>query len=144
MRYEGDGGRTAASGEAAMGGSGLRSGALFCIVFELTSAFGNVGLSLGSIADPSRPTSYSGDLTAAALLIVCAVQIFGRTRDMPAAVDSGLSLPTVDAADVPPEPVPGRAGEPERGRPAVGPRGDDRGVGRRRRVSCLKACLSLA
>ena len=96
MRYEGDGGRTAASGEAAMGGSG----ALFYIVFELTSAFGNVGLSLGSIADPSRPTSYSGDLTAAALLIVCAVQIFGRTRDMPAAVDSALSLPTVDAADV--------------------------------------------
>ncbi|KAH8046867.1 high-affinity potassium ion transmembrane transporter [Aureococcus anophagefferens] len=76
MRYEGDGGRTAASGEAAMGGSG----ALFYIVFELTSAFGNVGLSLGSIADPSRPTSYSGDLTAAALLIVCAVQIFGRTQ----------------------------------------------------------------
>ena len=70
------------------------------IVFELTSAFGNVGLSLGSIADPSRPTSYSGDLTAAALLIVCAVQVFGRTRDMPAAVDSALSLPTVDAADV--------------------------------------------
>ena len=96
MRYEGDGGRTAASGEAAMGGSG----ALFYIVFELTSAFGNVGLSLGSIADPSRPTSYSGDLTAAALLIVCAVQIFGRTRDMPATVDSALSVPTVDAKDV--------------------------------------------
>ena len=76
------------------------SGALFYIIFELTSAFGNVGLSLGSIDHPDRPVGYSGDLSTAALFIVGLVQIFGRTRDMPATVDSALSVPTVDAKDV--------------------------------------------
>ena len=35
---------------------------LFAVIFELVSAFGNVGLSLGSYKNPSSPCSFSVDL----------------------------------------------------------------------------------
>ena len=73
---------------------------LFYIIFELISSFGNVGLSLGSIKQPSSPASFVKDLNTASLLIVGIVTVFGRTRDMPARVDSALSLPTIDTEDV--------------------------------------------
>ena len=79
---------------------GTTAGVLFYIIFELTSAFGNVGLSLGSLRRPNSPASFSRDLNAMCLLIVCLVQVAGRTRDMPAMVDSALSLPTIDTEDV--------------------------------------------
>jgi len=78
------------------------TGAVFYIIFELASAFGNVGLSLGSIKRPSAPTSFSRDLRAnyGALLVMCVVMVAGRTRELPGHIDSALSLPTVTPDDI--------------------------------------------
>ena len=73
------------------------SAALFFCLFEITSAFGNVGLSLGSIKNKeSKPCDFSQDLTPLSLVVVSAVALFGRTRDLPSTLDASLSLPKLD------------------------------------------------
>eukprot|EP00633_Aureoumbra_lagunensis_P008369 CAMPEP_0197315384 /NCGR_PEP_ID=MMETSP0891-20130614/38020_1 /TAXON_ID=44058 ORGANISM="Aureoumbra lagunensis, Strain CCMP1510" /NCGR_SAMPLE_ID=MMETSP0891 /ASSEMBLY_ACC=CAM_ASM_000534 /LENGTH=386 /DNA_ID=CAMNT_0042804307 /DNA_START=1101 /DNA_END=2261 /DNA_ORIENTATION=+ len=73
---------------------------IFHTLFELVSAFGNVGLSLGSIQKPNAAVSYSHDLNAASLIVLCLVQIGARTRELPERVDSALTFPVLAAEDV--------------------------------------------
>lgn len=59
-------------------------------VFELISAYGTVGLSLGV---PFANFSFSGALTPLSKLIVCAVMLRGRHRGLPVAIDRAVMLP---------------------------------------------------
>eukprot|EP01050_Picozoa_sp_SAG11_P002061 SAG11_NODE_100_length_16863_cov_12.374911_3_plen_284_part_00 len=73
---------------------------LFAVVFELVSAFGNVGLSLGSYKDVDSPCSFSVDLDVMCKGIVMLTMVVGRTRDFPKAVDSALDVPYSTLADL--------------------------------------------
>ncbi|KFY25124.1 hypothetical protein V491_01889 [Pseudogymnoascus sp. VKM F-3775] len=64
--------------------------ALFPLFFEVVSAYGNVGLSLGH---PSVSTSLSGKFTTFSKLIICIVMIRGRHRTLPYAIDRAIMLP---------------------------------------------------
>ncbi|KAF7362270.1 Potassium transport protein [Mycena venus] len=68
---------------------------IFSIVFELVSAYGTVGLSLGI---PTENYSFSGALTPLSKLIVCLVMIRGRHRGLPVAIDRAVLLPMEFAA----------------------------------------------
>ena len=70
------------------------------ILFELVSAYGNVGLSLGSIKYPDSPCSFSLDLTHGARFVVMAVMLLGRTRDLPMRIDSALTISFSDENDI--------------------------------------------
>ncbi|KAJ7647734.1 cation transport protein-domain-containing protein [Roridomyces roridus] len=63
---------------------------IFSIVFELVSAYGTVGLSLGL---PTANYSFSGALKPLSKLIVCFVMIRGRHRGLPVAIDRAVMLP---------------------------------------------------
>ena len=60
------------------------------VVFELVSAYGTVGLSLGV---PYANFSFSGALSPLSKLIVCAVMLRGRHRGLPVAIDRAVILP---------------------------------------------------
>ncbi|KZV88401.1 hypothetical protein EXIGLDRAFT_839267 [Exidia glandulosa HHB12029] len=64
---------------------------IFSIVFELVSAYGTVGLSLGT---PNANYSFSGELKPLSKLIICAVMIRGRHRGLPVAIDRAVLLPS--------------------------------------------------
>ncbi|GAA5992419.1 hypothetical protein JCM11641_002901 [Rhodosporidiobolus odoratus] len=64
---------------------------IFTLIFEIVSAYGTVGLSLGN----SRTnTSLSGVLSTLSKLIVIAVMIRGRHRGLPIAIDRAVLLPS--------------------------------------------------
>ncbi|KAJ7686542.1 cation transport protein-domain-containing protein [Mycena rosella] len=63
---------------------------IFSVVFELVSAYGTVGLSLGI---PTQNFSFSGAFTPLSKLIVCFVMIRGRHRGLPVAIDRAVMLP---------------------------------------------------
>ncbi|KAI0079232.1 hypothetical protein K474DRAFT_1659278 [Panus rudis PR-1116 ss-1] len=63
---------------------------IFTILFELVSAYGTVGLSLGV---PYANYSFSGALRPLSKLIVCAVMLRGRHRGLPVAIDRAVMLP---------------------------------------------------
>ncbi|TDL22995.1 hypothetical protein BD410DRAFT_820980 [Rickenella mellea] len=63
---------------------------IFSIVFELISAYGTVGLSLGV---PYANYSLSGAFAPLSKLIVCAVMLRGRHRGLPVAIDRAIMLP---------------------------------------------------
>ncbi|KFY33186.1 hypothetical protein V495_08352 [Pseudogymnoascus sp. VKM F-4514 (FW-929)] len=65
--------------------------ALFPLFFEVVSAYGNVGLSLGH---PSVSTSLSGQFTTFSKLIICVVMIRGRHRTLPYGIDRAIMLPS--------------------------------------------------
>ncbi|KDQ63183.1 hypothetical protein JAAARDRAFT_29190 [Jaapia argillacea MUCL 33604] len=62
----------------------------FQIMFEIVSAYATVGLSLGI---PTENYSFSGALEPGSKLILCAVMLRGRHRDLPVAVDRAILLP---------------------------------------------------
>lgn len=64
---------------------------LFCVLFEIISAYGTVGLSLGY---PGVNTSFSGQLKTLSKLIMIAMQIRGRHRGLPYALDRAILLPS--------------------------------------------------
>ncbi|KAI7277341.1 potassium transport protein TRK1/TRK2 [Hortaea werneckii] len=64
---------------------------VFAILFEVTSAYGNVGLSLGT---NSTYTSLSGDFHTLSKLVICAMMIRGRHRGLPYALDRAVMLPS--------------------------------------------------
>ncbi|KAF8648539.1 hypothetical protein AX16_006243 [Volvariella volvacea WC 439] len=66
---------------------------IFNILFELVSAYGTVGLSLGI---PDQNYSFSGAFKPLSKLIVCAVMIRGRHRGLPVAIDRAVVLPWVE------------------------------------------------
>ncbi|KAK7472408.1 hypothetical protein VKT23_000522 [Stygiomarasmius scandens] len=63
---------------------------IFTIIFELVSAYGTVGLSLGL---PTANYSFSGDLRPLSKLIICLVMLRGRHRGLPVAIDRAVMLP---------------------------------------------------
>jgi len=63
---------------------------VFSIIFEVVSAYGTVGLSLGV---PNQNTSFSGAMGTASKLVLCSVMLRGRHRGLPAAIDRSVLLP---------------------------------------------------
>lgn len=64
---------------------------LFSVIFEIVSAYGTVGLSLGY---PGVDTSFSGQFSVVSKLIVIAMQIRGRHRGLPYELDRAILLPS--------------------------------------------------
>ncbi|GAA5879171.1 hypothetical protein JCM8547_001603 [Rhodosporidiobolus lusitaniae] len=64
---------------------------IFTLIFEIVSAYGTVGLSLGN---NRNNTSLSGVLSTLSKLIVIAVMIRGRHRGLPIAIDRAVLLPS--------------------------------------------------
>ena len=65
--------------------------AVFPVFFEVASAYGNVGLSLGH---PSVNTSFSGTFNVFSKLVICAMMIRGRHRGLPVRLDRAIMLPS--------------------------------------------------
>jgi len=65
--------------------------AVFPVFFEVASAYGNVGLSLGH---PSVSTSFSGTFNTFSKLVICAMMIRGRHRGLPVRLDRAIMLPS--------------------------------------------------
>ncbi|KAL3957288.1 hypothetical protein ACCO45_007866 [Purpureocillium lilacinum] len=63
---------------------------VWTVFFEVTSAYGNVGLSLGY---PDVATSLSGLFGTFSKLVICAMMIRGRHRGLPYALDRAVMLP---------------------------------------------------
>lgn len=59
-------------------------------VFELVSAYGNIGLSIGV---PNANYSTCGAFHPLSKVIVCLVMIRGRQRGLPVAIDRAIMLP---------------------------------------------------
>ncbi|KAH8982179.1 cation transport protein-domain-containing protein [Lactarius hatsudake] len=64
---------------------------IFAVFFEIVSAYGTVGLSLGI---PSKNFSLSGAMSKLSKLIICAVMLRGRHRGLPVALDRAIVFPT--------------------------------------------------
>ena len=71
--------------------SNLNSFNIFNILFEIISAYGTVGLSLGY---PGTSTSFSGVFHTLSKLIVIALEIRGRHRGLPLKLDRAVLLPS--------------------------------------------------
>jgi Trk-type K+ transport system membrane component len=71
-------------------GEGAEGNAIFSSLFELCSAYGNVGLSIGS---PNKTNaSFSADWSWWSQVVLMLVMVTGRTRELPNAVDGALEL----------------------------------------------------
>ncbi|CAH0041876.1 unnamed protein product [Clonostachys rhizophaga] len=73
---------------------------VWTVFFEATSAYGNVGLSLGH---PTVATSLCGIFTIFSKLVICAMMIRGRHRGLPYALDRAIMLPDQPLLDLEPE-----------------------------------------
>lgn len=62
----------------------------FNVIFELVSAYGTVGLSLGA---GNQNYSLSGELRTLSKLVIIVVMIRGRHRGLPVAIDRAVMLP---------------------------------------------------
>ncbi|KAI0396446.1 TrkH-domain-containing protein [Xylariaceae sp. FL0594] len=63
---------------------------VFNVVFEVVSAYGCVGISVGL---PNEAYSLSGGMYPGSKLILCAVMLRGRHRGLPVALDRAVQLP---------------------------------------------------
>ncbi|GAW21174.1 hypothetical protein ANO14919_106920 [Xylariales sp. No.14919] len=63
---------------------------VFNVVFEVVSAYGCVGISIGF---PKQSYSFSGGLYPGSKLVLCAVMLRGRHRGLPVALDRAVRLP---------------------------------------------------
>lgn len=64
---------------------------MFSVLFEIISAYGTVGLSLGY---PTINASFSGEFRTLSKLIILAMQIRGRHRGLPYELDRAILLPS--------------------------------------------------
>lgn len=64
---------------------------LFNVLFEVVSAYGTVGISFGY---PGVDTSFSGQFNVISKLVIIAMQIRGRHRGLPYALDRAVLLPS--------------------------------------------------
>ncbi|KAK5088404.1 low affinity potassium transporter [Lithohypha guttulata] len=64
---------------------------VFSVLFEIVSAYGTVGLSLGY---PTANTSFSGQFKVLSKLVIIAMQIRGRHRGLPYMLDRAVLLPS--------------------------------------------------
>jgi Trk-type K+ transport system membrane component len=63
---------------------------VFNVIFEVVSAYGCVGISVGV---PYDAFSFSGSWHTASKIVLCAVMIRGRHRGLPVALDRAVRLP---------------------------------------------------
>jgi Trk-type K+ transport system membrane component len=63
---------------------------VFSVLFEVTSAYGTVGLSLGV---PDKNYSLSGDFASLSKVVLMAAMLRGRHRGLPLAIDRSILLP---------------------------------------------------
>jgi Trk-type K+ transport system membrane component len=63
---------------------------IFSIIFEVVSAYGCVGLSIGL---PNQAYSFCGAWHASGKLVLCALMLRGRHRGLPVAIDKAIQLP---------------------------------------------------
>jgi len=61
----------------------------FFMMFELVSAYGNVGLSMGSTVVPNA--SFAGSVPDGVKIVLMIVEMFGKTRMLPNTVAVGLA-----------------------------------------------------
>ncbi|KAF1828968.1 potassium transport protein 1 [Decorospora gaudefroyi] len=64
---------------------------VFAVFFEVVSAYGNVGLSLGNV---NSMTSFSGHFSVFGKVVICAMMLRGRHRGLPYALDRAINLPS--------------------------------------------------
>lgn len=64
---------------------------LFTVLFEVVSAYGTVGLSFGYT---NVNTSFSGQFNVVSKLVIIAMQVRGRHRGLPYALDRAVLLPS--------------------------------------------------
>lgn len=64
---------------------------MFAVLFEIVSAYGTVGLSLGY---PDINASFSAEFNVISKLVIIAMQIRGRHRGLPYALDRAILLPS--------------------------------------------------
>lgn len=64
---------------------------IFSVLFEVVSAYGTVGLSLGY---PGIDASFSAEFHTLSKLVIVAMQIRGRHRGLPYALDKAILLPS--------------------------------------------------
>lgn len=64
---------------------------LFSVLFEIVSAYGTVGMSLGY---PNTNASFSAEFSVVSKLVVIAMQIRGRHRGLPYELDRAILLPS--------------------------------------------------
>ncbi|KAJ2982559.1 hypothetical protein NQ176_g1305 [Zarea fungicola] len=64
---------------------------VFNIIFEVVSAYGTVGISVGT---PTDAYSFAGTWYTGSKLVLCLVMLRGRHRGLPAALDCALQLPS--------------------------------------------------
>lgn len=64
---------------------------LFTVLFEVVSAYGTVGLSFGYT---NVDTSFSGQFNVVSKLVIIAMQVRGRHRGLPYALDRAVLLPS--------------------------------------------------
>ena len=64
---------------------------LFSVLFEIVSAYGTVGLSLGY---PNIDASFSAEFNVISKLVIIAMQIRGRHRGLPYELDRAIMLPS--------------------------------------------------
>ncbi|KAI9777467.1 MAG: low affinity potassium transporter [Geoglossum umbratile] len=64
---------------------------MFSVLFEIVSAYGTVGMSLGY---PNTNPSFSGQFSTVSKLVVIAMQIRGRHRGLPYELDRAILLPS--------------------------------------------------
>ncbi|KAF7125452.1 hypothetical protein CNMCM5793_001691 [Aspergillus hiratsukae] len=69
---------------------------MWAVLFEIVSAYGTVGLSFGY---PGVNTSFSGQFRVLSKLIIIAMQIRGRHRGLPYALDRAILLPSESLKD---------------------------------------------
>ncbi|KAK9325374.1 cation transport protein-domain-containing protein [Lipomyces orientalis] len=68
---------------------------IFSVLFEVVSAYGTVGLSLGY---PGTAMSFSAQLSVISKLVIIAMMIRGRHRGLPYALDRAIILPSESMA----------------------------------------------
>lgn len=64
---------------------------LFAVLFEIVSAYGTVGMSLGY---PTNNASFSAEFATLSKLVIIAMQIRGRHRGLPYELDRAILLPS--------------------------------------------------
>ncbi|PLB50276.1 cation transporter [Aspergillus steynii IBT 23096] len=79
-----------AEADRIMDPSEAQSLSVFAVFFEVASAYGNVGLSLGY---PTVATSLSGQFSTFSKVVICAMMIRGRHRGLPYSLDRAILLP---------------------------------------------------
>jgi hypothetical protein len=65
---------------------------IFTVLFELSSAFGGVGLSIGY---PGSPLSLAGQFNSFSKLVLIAAMLAGRQRGLPTSIDPAVYLPAL-------------------------------------------------